>query len=119
MLVTLVDDDEAVRESVPDLVKVFGYAVSAFSSAEAFLASEAVEQTGCLILDVNMPGMGGRELFDELKRLGKDIPVVFITAREDESMRTQLLSRGASDCLFKPFSDSALLGALEVALGDR
>nr|WP_233888617.1 response regulator [Paraburkholderia flagellata] len=119
MLVTLVDDDEAVRESLPDLVRVFGYAVSVFSSAEAFLASEVVDQTQCLILDINMPGMGGMGLFRELKRLGKNVPVVFITAHKDAAVRDRLIAQGACDCLFKPFSDTALLAALKVALREN
>jgi FixJ family two-component response regulator len=119
MLVTLIDDDEAVRESLPDLVRVFGYAAAAFSSAEDFLASGTVDQTDCLILDITMPGMGGLGLQQELKRLGKNIPVVFITAHEDEAVRLHLLSQGACDCLYKPFSDSALLAALKVALNEN
>ncbi|MCC8404653.1 response regulator [Paraburkholderia sp. MMS20-SJTN17] len=116
MLVTLVDDDEAVRESLPDLVKIFGYDVAVFPSAEAFMASDAIGKTDCLVLDINMPGMGGIALFHELKRLGRKLPVVFITAKEDEALRVQLVSEGACDCLFKPFGDSALLAALQVAL---
>jgi FixJ family two-component response regulator len=116
MLVTLVDDDEAVLESLPDLVREFGYAVAAFPTAKAFLESDAVERTDCLILDVTMPHMSGPELMQELKRRAKEIPVVFITARKDDTMRTSLLLRGACDCLFKPFSDEALLAALKTAL---
>ncbi|WP_322044212.1 response regulator transcription factor [Paraburkholderia sp. J67] len=118
MLVTLVDDDEAVRESLPDLVSVFGYAVNVFLCAEAFLASATVDQTDCLILDLNMPGMGGLGLFRELKRLEKNLPIIFITAHQDEALRERLLEQGAIDCLFKPFSDTALLAALKVALGE-
>nr|WP_238537922.1 response regulator [Paraburkholderia atlantica] len=119
MLVTVVDDDEAVRESLPDLVRMFGYAVNVFASAEAFLASGVVDQTDCLVLDVNMTGKGGLGLFSELKRLGQKIPVVFITAHKDEAVRERLLMKGASDCLFKPFSDTALLAALQFALGEN
>ncbi|MCC8395950.1 response regulator [Paraburkholderia sp. MMS20-SJTR3] len=119
MLVTLIDDDEAVRESLPDLVRVFGYAVNVFSSAEAFFASEVVDQTDCLILDVNMPGMGGVGLFRELQRIGKPVPVVFITAHKDEALRARLLAQGARECLFKPFSDTALLAALKAALDNN
>ncbi|WP_321817599.1 MULTISPECIES: response regulator transcription factor [unclassified Paraburkholderia] len=118
MLVTLVDDDEAVQESLPDLVSVFGYTVSVFASAEAFLASDIPDQTDCLILDLNMPGMDGAGLFRELKRLGKGIPVIFITAHQDEVQRERLLNQGAIDCLYKPFSDTALLAALKTALGE-
>jgi FixJ family two-component response regulator len=86
-----------------------------FSSAEAFLVSEVVDRTDCLVLDVNMVGMSGPELFRELKRAGKQIPVVFITAHKDEAVRARLLKQGARDCLFKPFSDTALLAALKAA----
>lgn len=118
MLVTLVDDDEAVRESLPDLVIVFGYAVSVFPSAEALLASGSLDQTDCLILDLNMPGMGGLGLFREIKRSGRSVPVIFITAHQDEALRDRLLKQGAIDCLYKPFSDTALLAALKTALGE-
>jgi FixJ family two-component response regulator len=115
-LVTIVDDDESVRESLPDLLKVLGYPVQAFSSADAFLASRYVGKTRCLILDVAMPGMTGPELSSELKRRGYKIPVVFITAHRDESVRPLLLGQGAVECLYKPFSEAALVGALDAAL---
>lgn len=118
MLVTLVDDDEAVLESLPDLVKEFGYPVMAFASAEAFLASGALDRTGCLILDISMPGMDGLDLMHELKRRGKAIPIIFITASRDEARRAYLLMQGACDCLFKPFSDNALLAAIKMASGE-
>lgn len=115
-LVTIIDDDESVRESLPDLLKVLGYAVQAFSSAEAFLGSKYVGTTKCLILDIAMPGMTGPELRTELKRRGYQIPVVFITAHRDESARPLLLGQGAVECLFKPFSEAALVSALDAAL---
>ena len=115
-LVSVVDDDESVRESLPDLLEVCGYRVEAFSSAEAFLASRLVEQTQCLILDIAMPGMTGPELQQELRRRGQDIPIVFITARRDESVRLRMLEQGAVDCLFKPFSERVLLDAVTRAL---
>jgi FixJ family two-component response regulator len=114
--VSVVDDDQSVRESLPDLLREFGFAAQAFSSAEAFLASEYVGQTKCLILDVAMPGMSGPDLQQELTLRGQQIPIVFITAHGDESVRPRLLGQGAVDCLFKPFSDTALLGALNTAL---
>lgn len=117
LLVSVVDDDESVRESLPDLLREFGFAVQAFSSAEEFLASEYVDQTRCLILDIAMPGMTGPELQLELARRGKAIPVVFITAHVDEAVRQSLIERGAVDCLFKPFTETALLQAIEAALG--
>jgi FixJ family two-component response regulator len=115
-LVSVVDDDESVRESLPDLLKEFGFAVRAFSSAEEFLASDCVGQTRCLILDIAMPGMTGPGLQQELKLRRREIPVVFITARRDEAVRSRMLEQGAVECLFKPFSDTALLQALNVAL---
>jgi len=115
-LVSVVDDDESVRESLPDLLREFGYAVKAFSSAHEFLASDWAGQTRCLILDVAMPGMSGPDLQRELKLRGLEIPIVFITAHADETVRPRLLEQGAIECLFKPFSDTALLDALNTAL---
>ena len=116
-LISVVDDDESVRESLPDLIQQFGFAVQAFSSAEDFLASECVGQTRCLILDVAMPGMSGPDLQTELTRRGQKIPIVFITAHGGEAVRPRLLEQGAVECLSKPFSDTALLDALHAALG--
>jgi FixJ family two-component response regulator len=115
-LVSIVDDDESVRESLPDLLKEFGFAAQAFSSAEEFLASELIDGTRCLILDIAMPGMTGPDLQRELKLRRQDIPIVFITAHRDESIRPRMLKAGAVECLFKPFSDTALLAALTTAL---
>lgn len=112
----MVDDDESVRESLPDLLKEFGFATRAFSSPEEFLASGCIPQTKCLILDIAMPGMTGPDLQRELKRRGHEIPVIFITASTDKTVRPRLLELGAVDCLFKPFSDTALLEALNSAL---
>ena len=118
-LVSVVDDDESVRESLPDLLRQFGYAVQAFPSAEAFLASEIVGQTSCLILDIAMPGMSGPDLQRELANRRQHIPIVFITANGDKTIRPRLLADGAVECLFKPFSDAALLEALTAALRMR
>ena len=115
-LVSIVDDDESVRESLPDLLREFGYEVEAFASAEEFLASGDLDRTKCLILDVAMPGMSGPELQRELQRRRRQIPVVLITAHGDETMRPRLLAQGAVDCLFKPFSETALLAAIGSAL---
>ena len=115
-LVAVVDDDESVRESLPDLLREFGYAARTFSSAEEFLASDCVDQTRCLMLDIGMPGMTGPDLQRELKLRGQPIPIVFITAHWDEAIRTRVLVDGAVECLFKPFSDTALLEALNAAL---
>ena len=118
-LLSIVDDDESVRESLPDLLRQFGFATEAFSSAEAFLASKAVDRTDCLILDVAMPGMSGPDLQRELLRRQLTIPIVFITAQSDEETRARVLAQGAVACLLKPFSQAALLEALNVALGTR
>jgi FixJ family two-component response regulator len=115
-LISVVDDDESIRESLPDLLKVFGFAALTFSSAEEFLASDQIGQTRCLILDVAMPGMTGPDLQLELKVRQQTIPIVFITAGRDEAVRPRLLKQGAVECLLKPFSDSDLLKALNTAL---
>jgi FixJ family two-component response regulator len=116
-LVSVVDDDESVRESLPDLLREFGFSARAFSSAEAFLASDVVAATGCLVLDVAMPGMSGPDLQEELRRRRQTIPIVFITAHADSTIRPRLIGHGAVDCLFKPFSESALMAALAAAFG--
>ncbi len=116
-LVSVVDDDESVRESLPDLLTEFGFAVQAFSSAEEFLNSKSLALTQCLILDIAMPGMSGPDLQRELKRRRLGIPIVYITADADEMVRPRMLEQGAVECLFKPFSDSDLRKALDVALG--
>jgi FixJ family two-component response regulator len=118
-LVSVVDDDVSVRESLPDLLREFGFAAEAFPSAEAFLASDFVRKTSCLLLDVAMRGMSGPELQQELMRRRQDIPIVFITAGADESVRPRLLAEGAVECLFKPLSETALLDALNAALRAR
>jgi FixJ family two-component response regulator len=115
-LVSVVDDDESVRESLPDLLNAFGFAVRAFCSPEEFLASDCVDQTRCLILDIAMPGMTGPGLQQELKLRRQGIPIVFITAQRDDAVRSRMLEHGAVECLFKPFSDTALLQAINVAL---
>ena len=119
LLVALVDDDESVRESLPDLLREFGYSARAFSSAKEFLGSAAVETARCLIADIAMPGMTGPELHRELESRGRAIPVIFITAQKDEATRVRLLAEGAVDCLFKPFSYTELQTALHVALDSR
>ena len=118
-LVSVVDDDESVRESLPDLLRQVGFEAQAFSSAEAFLASDVVSETSCLLLDIAMPGMSGPELQQELIRRRQEIPIVFITANGDKTVRPRLLAQGAVECLFKPFSEAALLDALNAALRMR
>ncbi len=111
------DDDESVRESLPDLLKEFGFRVLTFSSADEFLVSDSVDRTMCLVLDMAMPGMSGLDLQRELKRRGYKIPIIFITGQKDESIRVRVLEQGAVDMLFKPFSDIELRDALSKAMG--
>ena len=119
-LVSVVDDDESVRESLPDLLRQFGFAAEAFSSAEAFLASDVVSETSCLLLDVAMPGMSGPELATGTDRGGSRR---FRSSSSPPTgigpIRPRLLARGAVECLFKPFSEAALLDALNAALRTR
>jgi FixJ family two-component response regulator len=115
-LVAVVDDDESIREALPDLLRQFGFAAETFASAEAFLASEFVSETSCLLLDVAMPGMSGPDLQQELTRRRQKIPIVFITAYGDASVLRRLHARGAVRCLVKPFSDAALMDAVGAAL---
>ena len=116
LLLAVIDDDESVRESLPDLLRELGYAVLVFGTAEDFLASDSMNETRCLILDVAMPGMSGPDLQQELLRRQRKIPIVFITARGDETIRRRLLEAGAAEVLFKPFSDQALQEAVIAAL---
>lgn len=118
-LVSVIDDDESVRESLPDLLKELGYDAEAFSSALAFLRSEAKLRTACLILDINMPGMSGPEMETHMVQSGTRLPVIYITGRRDEAKRLDLLKHGAIECLFKPFSDTALQHALTAAIQDK
>ena len=115
-LLSVVDDDESMRESLPGLIQEFGFAARSFSSAEEFLSSGAVDETSCLILDIAMPGMSGPELHQELKRRGDEIPVIFITGQKDERIRARVFEQGAAGFLLKPFSDAALLAAIKTAL---
>ncbi|EPE94131.1 response regulator transcription factor [Rhizobium grahamii] len=118
-LVSVVDDDVSVRESLPALLQSFGLDSIAFASAEEFLGSGALATTSCLLLDVVMTGMSGPDLQCELLRRDSPVPVVFITANHDENLRSRLLAQGASDCLFKPFFDDTLEKAVLRALADR
>jgi|SRR6516164_954746 FixJ family two-component response regulator len=112
LLLSVMDDDESVRESLPDLLRELGFAAQAFSSAEEFLSSDCVDETRCLLLDITMPGISGPELHQELKRRRQAIPIVFITAQRDENIRARVLKQGAAGLLLKPFSDTALLAAV-------
>jgi FixJ family two-component response regulator len=115
-LISVVDDDESLRESLEGLLKAVGYTVSVFSSAEGFLASQVPAKTNCLILDVRMPGMSGPELQQKLKTNGHRIPIIFITAHGDEDVISRVMAEGAIDCLLKPFSEDSLLNAIGLAL---
>jgi FixJ family two-component response regulator len=118
LVVSIVDNDESVRESLPDLLREFGFAARAFSSAAEFLSSSCLDETSCLILDIAMPGMSGPELYQELKRRERDIPIIFITGQRDETIRARVLKQGAVGFLLKPFSDADLLAAIKTALPD-
>ena len=115
-LVAVVDDDESVRESLPDLLNELGFATRAFSSAEEFLASGSLDQTNCLILDVAMPGITGLDLQRQLNDRERKIPIIFITGQKDGAVRDRALEQGAVSFLYKPFSDTALLEALSQAI---
>jgi FixJ family two-component response regulator len=115
-VLSVVDDDQSVRESLPDLIREFGFAARVFSSAEDFLSSGSIDETSCLILDIAMPGISGPEVQQELKRRGQEIPIIFITGQRDESIRAVMLEQGAAGFLFKPFSDADLLKAIKTAL---
>jgi CheY-like chemotaxis protein len=116
ILVAVVDDDESVRESLPDLLGEIGLAAKAFASAQEFLTSDCIADTRCLILDIAMPGMSGPELQHELIRRGHAIPTIFITARSRDSIPPDLFRQGTVECLFKPFSGADLRAALNAAL---
>ncbi|OSJ18124.1 two-component system response regulator [Bradyrhizobium canariense] len=116
LLVSIVDDDESVRESLPDLLREFGFAAEAFSSAEEFLVSDHIDLTSCLILDMAMPGMSGPDLQRELRLRRQDVPIVFITGHGDETVRPRAMAEGAVECLVKPFSDTSLRDAIDLAL---
>ena len=115
-LISVVDDDDSVRESLRGLIRSVGFAVKVFASAEEFLNSDHLRNTDCLILDVRMPGMNGLELQRQLAATDRKIPVIFITAHGDEEERSRALNGGAVDYLLKPFSEEALLNAIDAAL---
>jgi FixJ family two-component response regulator len=115
-IVMIVDDDESVRRAARRLIKSFGFAVETFASAEDFLTSDRLPQTACLVLDVQMPGLNGLELQSRLISGGHQVPIVFITAFSDESARDQALKAGALGYLVKPFEETDLLNAINLAL---
>ena len=117
ILVSVVDDDDSVRESLPDLLREFGLASRVFATASDFLQSDVVDKTKCLLLDIAMPGMSGPELRRELLRLGHDIPTIFITAHADFASQPEI-SEGV-ECLIKPFTETELIQALKRALNSK
>jgi FixJ family two-component response regulator len=115
-LISVVDDDDAVRESLRALLRSVKFMVEVFASAEEFLRSDRARETDCLILDVRMPGMSGLELQRHLVASHAEMPIIFITAHGDEELRLRALNGGAVDYLLKPFSEEALLTAVQTAL---
>ena len=118
-LIAVVDDDDSVRESLRGLFRSVGFAAQGFASAAAFLQSNDLPRTDCVILDVRMPGMGGLELQRRLVASRPEVPVIFMTAHDDASTRSQALSAGAVGYLIKPFTEEALLDAVRAALGSK
>jgi FixJ family two-component response regulator len=115
-IVMIVDDDESVRKAARRLIKSYGFAVETFASAEDFLASGRLDETACLVLDVQMPGLNGLELQSRLIAGGHQVPIIFITAFSDENGRAQALQAGALSYLIKPFEEADLLNAINLAL---
>ena len=115
-LISIVDDDESVRDALRSLMDSMGYRAAVFPSGEAFLNSPYVSQTDCLIADIRMPGMSGLELQERLNAAGSSVPIVFISAHDDGEARAQGLRAGAVDFLEKPFSEDSLLGAIGACL---
>jgi FixJ family two-component response regulator len=115
-LVSVVDDDPSVRKALGRLCKAAGYGVELYGSSESFLNANVVDRTGCLILDVHLPGKSGLELQAELLAANKDCPIVFITAFEDERARSKALDDGALDFLGKPLNVDRLLELIEQAV---
>ena len=114
--VVVVDDDQSVQSALKDLMESAGLSAGRFGSAEEFLASGQLNQTGCLVLDIRMPGMSGLELQAKLKTEGSQIPIIFITARVDPKTRIQAMKAGALEFLSKPFDDEVLLESVRAAL---
>ena len=114
--VYVVDDDEAMRDSMVWLIESEGYPVQAFSSAEAFLAFYQDGLAGCLVLDVRMPGMSGLELYERLAALRATLPVIFITGHGDVPMAVAALKQGAADFIEKPFNDTDMLRLIRQCL---
>jgi FixJ family two-component response regulator len=114
--VSIVDDDESMREAIESLIKSLGFRAETFGSTEEFVQCDHLAQIACLILDVQLPGMSGLELQRLLSIATYTFPIIFITAQIDDSIREQALKAGAVDFLYKPFSEKALLRAVDSAL---
>lgn len=119
IVISIVEDDESVREALTGLMKSFGFSVRAFQRAEDFLKSDRVDSTSCLISDVQMPGMTGLDLYNRLVTSGKPIPTILITAYPDARARARALQAGVKSYLTKPFTESNLLTCIHSALGSR
>jgi FixJ family two-component response regulator len=117
-MVCVVDDDDSVRESLPDLLLELGFASEVFAAPSQFLQSGFVDKADCLLLDIAMPGMSGPELRQELVRRGYDLPTIFMTAHTDFASQPEIRA-GLFECLIKPFSETALLEALKRALSSK
>jgi len=115
-LISIVDDDESLRNALDDLVRSAGFRAQGFPSAEAFLNSPHARDTACLILDVRMPGMNGLELQRRIVAAKWQIPIIFITSHADDDARARALEAGAAGFLYKPFRDDELLNAMEAVL---
>jgi FixJ family two-component response regulator len=115
-VIAIVDDDDALRNSLDDLIRSIGYRALSFRSAEAFLNSNQARDAACLILDVRMPGMSGLDLQHQIVGAKWQIPIIFITSHVDDAARTRALEAGALAFLYKPFHEEELLNAIDVAL---
>jgi len=115
-LISIVDDDDALRNSLDDLIRSIGFRTQGFPSAEAFLSSNQACDTACLILDVRMPGMNGLELQRKMVAANWRIPIIFITSHADDGARARALEAGAVAFLYKPFREEELLNAIDAAL---
>jgi FixJ family two-component response regulator len=115
-LISIVDDDDSLRNSLDNLIRSVGFRARGFSSAEAFLSSSQARDTSCLILDVRMPGMNGLDLQRQMLATNWSIPIIFITSHADDEARRRALDAGAVDFLYKPFREKDLLRAIDAAL---
>jgi FixJ family two-component response regulator len=116
-LVGIVDDDKSVRDSISSLLRSAGYKTMVFESAEAFLDADGAVEPDCLVLDVRMPGLSGLQLQSQLRDMGRQTPVIFVSAHNDSQVQTTAFHQGAAAFLGKPFSDEVLLGAIHSAIG--